>query len=90
MGDICISIVCFSNVAQDLSDAILNLIANAGVIMSKVRPAPPSVVGAKAPIGVVGLPVLSNPPPNPINPVSVFIYDVVDIVTTVDNLVLKN
>ena len=74
MGESCIRIVCFSNVAQDLSDAILNLIANAGVLMSKVRPAPPSVVGAKVPpigVGVVGLPALSNPPPNPINPVSV-------------------
>ena len=59
-----------SSVAQDLSEAIFTLVANAGVIMSKVRQAPPGVVGAKPPIGVVGLPALSNPPPNTMNPVS--------------------
>ena len=60
--------------------------------MSKVRPAPPSVVGAKPPpigVGVVGLPALSNPPPNPINPVSVFIYEIVDnLVHTLQNQII--
>ncbi|KAK2193621.1 hypothetical protein NP493_11g11020 [Ridgeia piscesae] len=59
---------CAGSVAQDLSEAIFTLVANAGVIMNKVRQAPPGVVGAKPPIGVVGLPALSNPPPNTMNP----------------------
>lgn len=78
---ISIFVCCYSNVAQDLSEAILTLVANAGVIMSKVRSAPPGVVGAKPPLGVIGLPGLSNPPPNTINPVSKLFgcYGIVDV-----------
>lgn len=53
----------YSQVSQELSEAILTMVTNAALIINKARQAPPGVVGP----GPKSMPTI---PPQPSNPVS--------------------
>ncbi len=56
------------SVAQELSDAILTMVANANVMMKKARQVPAGVVGAKGPPGPPGGPIAHPNMPGLTNP----------------------
>ena len=50
----------FSQVSQELSEAILTMVANANILMNKTRPVGPAGMGPKPTIPNIG-PTLGNP-----------------------------